>query len=85
VLLVYCPYPGTPTCPRDYRSPAVSRDTGRYIRLGGQGQGLSLHTTEWIDLQTALRIRSSLHVVLGVVFALPTAFACTLALPILLS
>jgi hypothetical protein len=41
------------------------------LRLGGQGQGLSLWTTEWIDLQTALRIRSSLQVVFGVVFALP--------------
>jgi hypothetical protein len=55
------------------------------LRLVGQGQGLSLHTTEWIDLQTALQIRSSLQVVLVVVFALPTAFARTLALPILSS
>jgi hypothetical protein len=33
----------------------------------------------------SLRIRSSLLVVLGVVFALPTVFACTLVLPILSS
>jgi hypothetical protein len=30
VLPVYCRSLGTPTTPRDYRSPAVSRDTGRY-------------------------------------------------------
>jgi hypothetical protein len=35
VLLVYCPF-RNPYLPCDYRSPAVSRDTGCYTTLLGQ-------------------------------------------------